>query len=391
MEDRLGAVVPAFSFLLGCLDVSAPRRTFCVRSFRYSELSRTFAKQSDKKGPEENTTMDKQEITPQHGMEALYANIRDILQTARKRAYSAVNFAMVESYWMIGQTIVEHKQHGEARADYGKGLLKELAARLTVDFGKGFDERELRKMRQLYLTFQNRDTLRPELTWSHYRRLISVENEQARLWYMNEAAEGVWSTRQLDRQISTLYYERLLASRDKAPVLAEAKEKMSKLQPELFIHDPFVLEFLDLKDYPALHETDIEQGLTDHLQQFLLELGRGFCFVARQKRMRYDDDDFYVDLVFYHSILKCHVLIDLKLGKLTHEDVGQMDSYIRMFDALYKNEDDNPTLGIILCSQKSEAIVKYSVLNEGKQIFASRYKLYLPTEEEFKRMLETMP
>ena len=324
-------------------------------------------------------------------MEALYANIRDILQTARKRAYSAVNFAMVESYWMIGQTIVEHKQHGEARADYGKGLLKELAARLTVDFGKGFDERELRKMRQLYLTFQNRDTLRPELTWSHYRRLISVENEQARLWYMNEAAEGVWSTRQLDRQISTLYYERLLASRDKAPVLAEAKEKMSKLQPELFIHDPFVLEFLDLKDYPALHETDIEQGLTDHLQQFLLELGRGFCFVARQKRMRYDDDDFYVDLVFYHSILKCHVLIDLKLGKLTHEDVGQMDSYIRMFDALYKNEDDNPTLGIILCSQKSEAIVKYSVLNEGKQIFASRYKLYLPTEEEFKRMLETMP
>ena len=246
-------------------------------------------------------------------------------------------------------------------------------------------------MRQFYQTFQKRDTLRPELTWSHYRRLISVENEQARLWYMNEAAEGVWSTRQLDRQISTLYYERLLASRDKAPVLAEAKEKMSKLQPELFIHDPFVLEFLDLKDYPALHETDIEQGLTDHLQQFLLELGRGFCFVARQKRMRYDDDDFYVDLVFYHSILKCHVLIDLKLGKLTHEDVGQMDSYIRMFDALYKNEDDNPTLGIILCSQKSEAIVKYSVLNEGKQIFASRYKLYLPTEEEFKRMLETMP
>ena len=334
--------------------------------------------------------MDKQEIIPQLNMEELYANIRDILQSARKRAYTAVNFAMVESYWLIGQTIVEHEQHGEVRADYGKGLLKELAVRLTKDFGKGFDERELRKMRQFYLTFQKRDTLRPELTWSHYRRLISVENEQARLWYMNEAAEGVWSTRQLDRQISTLYYERLLASRDKAPVIAEAKEKMSKVKPEQFIHDPFVLEFLDLKDYPALHEGDIEQSLIDHLQQFLLELGRGFCFVARQKRMRYDDDDFYVDLVFYHSILKCHVLIDLKLGKLTHEDVGQMDSYIRMFDALYKNEDDNPTLGIILCSQKSEAIVKYSVLNEGKQIFASRYKLYLPTEEEFKRMLETI-
>ena len=334
--------------------------------------------------------MEKAEITLPQNIEELYSNIRNILQSARKRVYSAVNFAMVESYWLIGQTIVEHEQHGETRAVYGKGLLKELAARLTKDFGKGFDERELRKMRQLYLTFPKWDALRPELTWSHYRRLISVENEQARLWYMNEAAQGVWSTRQLDRQISTLYYERLLASRDKAPVIAEAKEKMSQVKPEQFIHDPFVLEFLNLKDYPALHETDIEQSLIDHLEHFLLELGRGFCFVARQKRMRYDDDDFFVDLVFYHSILKCHVLIDLKLGKLTHEDVGQMDSYIRMFDALYKNEDDNPTLGIILCSQKSEAIVKYSVLNEGKQIFASRYKLYLPTEEEFKRMLETM-
>ena len=207
---------------------------------------------------------------------------------------------------------------------------------------------------------------------------------------MNEAADSVWSTRQMDRQISTLYYERLLASKDKTPVVAEAKQKMSELKPEQFIHDPFVLEFLNLKDYPALRESDIEQALIDHLQHFLLELGRGFCFVARQKRMRYDEDDFYVDLVFYHSILKCHVLIDLKLGKLTHEDVGQMDSYIRMFDALYRNEDDNPTLGIILCSQKSEAIVKYSVLNEGKQIFASRYKLYLPTEEEFKQMLESI-
>ena len=245
-------------------------------------------------------------------------------------------------------------------------------------------------MRLFYRCFPIRDTLRHELTWSHYRRLISVENEQARIWYMNEAADCVWSTRQMDRQISTLYYERLLASKDKAPVVAEAKQKMSELKPEQFIHDPFVLEFLNLKEYPALRESDIEQALIDHLQQFLLELGRGFCFVARQKRMRYDEDDFYVDLVFYHSILKCHVLIDLKLGKLTHEDVGQMDSYIRMFDALFRNEDDNPTLGIILCSQKSEAIVKYSVLNEGKQIFASRYKLYLPTEEEFKQMLESI-
>ncbi len=323
-------------------------------------------------------------------IETLYADIKTILVSARKQTYHAINFAMVESYWMIGHAIVEYEQQGETRAAYGKGVLKELAARLSIDFGKGFDERELRKMRQFYLTFQIRDTLRPELTWSHYRRLISVEDNQARLWYMNEAADGVWSTRQLDRQISSLYYERLLASREKESVKQEAEEKMGQIAPQQFIRDPFVLEFLNLKDYPSLHESVLEQALIDHLQQFLLELGRGFCFVARQKRMRYDDEDFYVDLVFYHSILKCHVLIDLKLGKLTHEDVGQMDSYIRMFEALYRNEDDNPTLGIILCSQKSEAIVKYSVLNEGKQIFASRYKLYLPTEQEFKQLLESI-
>lgn len=330
------------------------------------------------------------EIGQHQNMEELYANVRSILASARQRAYTAINFAMVESYWLIGQQIVENELRGAARAEYGKGVLKELADRLTAEFGKGFDESNLRYMRLFYRSFPIRDTLRHELTWSHYRRLLSVENEQERQWYMNEAADSVWSTRQLDRQISTLYYERLLASKEKAPVVDEAKEKMAQLAPQHFIRDPFVLEFLDLKEYPALHESDLEQALIDHLQQFLLELGRGFCFVARQKRMRYDDDDFYIDLVFYHSILKCHVLIDLKLGKLTHEDVGQMDSYIRMFDALYKNPDDNPTLGIILCSQKSEAIVKYSVLNEGKQIFASRYKLYLPTEEEFKRMLENI-
>ena len=228
-----------------------------------------------------------------NNIESLYADIRVILATARKQTYHAINFAMVESYWMIGQTIVEHEQHGETRAAYGKGVLKELAARLTTDFGKGFDERELRKMRQFYFSFPIRDTLRPELTWSHYRRLISVENDQARLWYMNEAAESVWSTRQLDRQISSLYYERLLASREKDPVIREAKEKVGQLEPQQFIRDPFVLEFLNLKDYPSLHENVLEQALIDHLQQFLLELGRGFCFVARQKRMRYDDDDFF--------------------------------------------------------------------------------------------------
>ena len=201
------------------------------------------------------------------------------------------------------------------------------------------------------------------------------------------AANSMWSTRQLDRQISTLYYDRLLASHDKKIVIEEAEEKLQKVIPEEFIKDPYILEFLNLKDYPALRESDIEKSLINNLQDFLMELGNGFCFVARQKRMRFDDEDFYVDLVFYNSIIKCYVLIDLKLGKLTHQDVGQMDSYIRMFDALTKQDDDNPTIGLILCSEKNEAIAKYSVLNDAKQIFASKYKLTLPTEEELQTEL----
>lgn len=309
----------------------------------------------------------------------LLTNIREILLSARHTAYKAVNFAMVTAYWNIGKLIVEDEQNGNTRAKYGKAVLEELSTRLTEEFGKGFTTANLRNMRQFYLCFPNCYTLRNELTWSHYRLLIRVQDEQARLWYMNEAAEQAWSSRQLDRQISVLYYERLLNSADKDSVRSEAIEKLSALTPQDFIHDPYVLDFLNLKDYPALHESTIEQGLIDNLQSFLLELGKGFCFVARQKLMRYEDEDFYVDLVFYHSILKCHVLIDLKLGKLTHQDVGQMDSYIRMFDDLYKHTDDNPTLGLILCSEKNDAVVKYSVLAEHKQIFASKYILELPS------------
>lgn len=329
-------------------------------------------------------------VVPGAAEEALVGDIRGILAEARKHAWRAVNGAMVGAYWSIGRRIVEYEQGGAARAEYGEALLERLAERLGEESGKGFDARELRKMRQFYQQFPIWDAVRPELSWTHYRRLLSVEDGAARKWYMDEAAEAGWSSRQLERQISTMYYERLLASREKESVAAEAAERMGALPAERFIRDPFVLEFLDLKDYPALHEEDLEQALIDHLQQFLLELGRGFCFVARQKRMRYDDEDFYVDLVFYHSILKCHVLVDLKIGRLTHGDVGQMDSYIRMFDALHRAPDDNPTLGIILCSQKSEAIVKYSVLADAKQVFASRYRLVLPTEAEFKRMLESL-
>lgn len=316
----------------------------------------------------------------------LASQVAQIIREARQAAYRTVNFTMVLAYWNIGKLVVEDELHWE-RADYGKAVLRNLSQRLTNEFGKGFDERELRKMCQFYRCFEIRDTLRPELSWSHYRRLISVENSEARMWYMNEAADSVWSTRQLDRQISTLYYDRLLASQNKQVVIREAEEKMKAIAPEDFIKDPYVLEFLNLKDYPDLRESDVEKGLITNLQDFLLELGKGFCFVARQKRMRYDDEDFYVDLVFYNSILKCYVLIDLKLGKLNHQDVGQMDSYIRMFDDLMKQPDDNPTIGLILCSEKSEAVARYSVLNDAKQMFASKYKLTLPTEEELQAEL----
>ena len=321
--------------------------------------------------------------------EDIYSEIRDTLLSSRHQAYNAVNFAMVQAYWQIGRIIVEHEQEGSLRSGYGKSVLQELSKRLTGEFGKGFSVRTLQQMKKFYVTFPNTNALRSQLTWTHYRLLLSVEDEQARRWYMDEAVASAWSSRQLERQISTMYYERLLASREKELVQSEATELMAPLMAQNFIKDPYVLEFLDLKNYPALRESDLEQALLDKLQEFLLELGRGFCFVARQKLMRYEDDDFYLDLVFYHSILKCHVLIDLKIGKLTHGDIGQMDSYIRMFDALYKNVDDNPTIGIILCSQKNEAIVKYSVLDDAKQIFASRYRLELPTAEELQHELES--
>ncbi len=320
--------------------------------------------------------------------EDIYSEIKEALLASRNQAYAAVNFTMVQAYWQIGRIIVEHEQEGNLRSGYGKSVLQELSNRLTKEFGKGFSVRTLQQMKKFYVMFPNTNALRSQLTWTHYRLLLSVENEQARQWYMNEAVASAWSSRQLERQISTLYYERLLASREKEPLKAEADELMAPLETEEFIKDPYVLEFLDLKDYPALRESDLEQALIDKLQEFLLELGRGFCFVARQKLMRYEDEDFYLDLVFYHSILKCHVLIDLKVGKLTHGDIGQMDSYIRMFDALHKNADDNPTIGIILCSQKNEAIVKYSVLNDAQQIFASRYRLELPTAEELQHEIE---
>ena len=320
----------------------------------------------------------------------LYSAIRQVLETARQNAYKAVNFAMVQAYWNIGRLIVEDEQKGEVRAEYGKKVLAELADRLTSEFGKGFDASNLRYMRLFYQAFPKCDALRHELSWTHYRLLLRVENQDARNWYMNEAVAENWSSRQLERQISVLYYDRMLLSADKQSTKTDAEKNLAlaKLEPESIIRNPYVLEFLNLKDYPNLHEKDIEEGLINNLQAFLLELGKGFCFVARQKRIRFDDQDFYIDLVFYNCILKCYVLIDLKLGELTYQDIGQMDGYIRLYEEQYRKEDDNPTLGIVLCSNRNEAIVKYSILHENKQLFASKYLLYLPSEDELKKEIE---
>ncbi|WP_044974920.1 PDDEXK nuclease domain-containing protein [Ruminococcus sp. HUN007] len=319
----------------------------------------------------------------------LYIDISNVLNEKRKQAYIAVSQSMLQAYWQIGKIIIEEEQNGELRSEYGKNVLQKLSDKLTAEFGKGFSVRTLQQMKKFYTLFPIANALRSQLTWTHYRSLLKVNNESARNWYIEEAIKGQWSSRQLERQINTLYYERLLGSQSKDGVIAEANANMSKLAPEQFIKDPYVLEFLNLKNYPELRETELEQALIDNLQNFLLELGRGFCFVARQKLMRFDDDDFYLDLVFYHSILKCYVLIDLKIGKLTHQDVGQMDSYIRMFDALQKNEDDNPTLGIILCSEPNETIAKYSVLSDNKQIFTSKYLYNLPTVEELQDYIQS--
>lgn len=335
--------------------------------------------------------------------EPLYREIRAILESARAGAYRAVNTAMVQAYWQVGRLIVEHEQGGRKRAAYGEALLDDLSQRLTADFGRGFTTTNLRYMRSFYVAFPIRHsardespapvqslpaTLRSELSWTHYRLLLGVEDTKARAWYMHEAADQHWSTRQLERQISVLYYERLLASRRRAPVRREAAAKLASMEPEKFIRDPYVLEFLDLMDYPALRESVVEQAIIDNLQAFLLELGKGFSFVARQKRLRFEDEDFYVDLVFYNYLLKCFVLIDLKAGKLTHQDIGQMDSYVRVFDAHARPKGDNPTIGLILCSRKNDAIARYSVLSEGRQIFAARYMKVLPTEAQLAREIE---
>ena len=315
-----------------------------------------------------------------------YDVVRGYIVTAQKQVNNAVNFAMVTAYWNIGKHIYEACGENE-RAEYGKQLLQYLAEKLTAEFGKGFTVANLRNMRQFFLTFKNRNAVRSELSWTHYRSLMRVEDEAARQFYLEEAVKCGWSSRQLDRQINSFYYQRILASKDKASVSAEINTLEPKPEYEKIIKDPYVLEFLDLPANEHFYESDLEQALIDHLQKFLLELGRGYSFVARQKHFNVDGRHFYIDLVFYNYILKCFVLIDLKIGDLTHQDIGQMQMYVNYYTRQMMNEGDNPPIGIVLCADKSDTLVEYTLPEDNKQIFAAKYLPYMPTKEELRREL----
>jgi len=317
----------------------------------------------------------------------VYDAICVALTEARTTVVTVVNTAMVGVYWEIGRQINE--AIGE-RAEYGRNLLAFLSERLTAEFGKGFTVRNLRNMRQFYQMFSIRHALRTELSWSHYRALMRIDEPQRREFYLTESANESWTSRQLERQINSFYYERLLATQKehRAEVEGEIFINEPKTDPDYILKDPYILEFLDLKENKKYKESEIEQGLIDNLQEFLLELGKGFSFVARQKRITTDGGEhYYIDLVFYNFILKCFVVIDLKAGKLSYQDIGQIDFYVRLFDDKIKQPDDNPTIGIILCADKDDTVVKYSVLSDKENLFTSKYKLYLPSEEELKAEL----
>ena len=374
------------------------------------------------------------------GRDALFDRIVTILEQARGNVVRAVNTNMVLAYWLIGREIVEEIQRGKGRAKYGEKVIEDLSARLTDRYGKGFSKPMLWSFRQFYMTYPDRvkilfpsgreladveklspvgreltfiqiqypaDTelmplgkshpagdelaqgFSPQLSWSHYRALMRVENREARDFYEREAIAGGWDKRTLERQIRSFYHERILKSRKPEKMLAEGRTLPVATTPAADeLKNPYVLEFLGLPDVAAFHESDLERAIITHLQRFLLELGNGFAFVARQKHIHIGEQDRYIDLVFYHCRLKFYLLIDLKVGELTHADVGQMDGYVRMFDGLFTTSDDNPTIGLILCTEKNETVARYSVLNDRRQIFASKYMLCLPTEEQLRLEVE---
>jgi len=320
-------------------------------------------------------------LTPFH------ADIKNILEQARSKARSAVNAAMVEAYWLIGQRIVEEEQRGQHKAEYGARLLENLSKALSESFGKGFSYANLRNFRQFYLTYPDHAicyTVCSKLSWSHNRLIMRVDDPKARDYYLAEGAAQQWSVRQLERNIQTLSFQRLISSQvGEAEGNAVHGDTLGD-----FIKDPYVLEFLQLPEMGQIKESQLEQAIIDELQKFLLELGKGFSFVARQMRISTETSHFFIDLVFYNYLLKCFVIIDLKTGTLSHQDIGQMDMYVRMFDDLKRGEDDNPTIGIILCDSKDETVVKYSVIQGSQQLFASKYRRILPTEDELVAEIE---
>lgn len=316
------------------------------------------------------------------------SDIKKIVAQARQQAYRAINSAMVEAYWRIGERIVLEEQNGQNRAEYGKEVIKHISVELTEAFGKGFSPRRIFEMRQFYSTFpdfQKVRTLSAQLSWSHFQRVLRVSSETARNYYLREAAHNNWSVRVLDRNISTLYYDRIIASANKEVVESEMQKNAQELQAEEFIKNPVVLEFLNLPTRLSYTEAELERALIDNLQAFMLELGKGFAFVARQEHIRTEHSDFYIDLVFYNYILKCFVIVELKTNALTHQDIGQLDMYVRMYDDLRKQDSDNPTIGLLLCTDTDSVVAKYSVLGDNEKLFATKYMHYLPTEEELIR------
>lgn len=317
--------------------------------------------------------------------------IKGLVAQAKQNAYTAINLAMVEAYWNIGKRIVEEELNGKDRADYGKSIIKELSIALTAEFGKGFSKGSLYYYRQFYKTFPEIFATQWRiLSWSHYKRLMQVPNEEARMWYLREASEQMWSLRTLSRNIESQYYNRLLLTQHKDRVVAEMKLKTEPYQQDAyeFIKNPSVVEFVGLSSNTDFTETDLESALIENLQKFLLELGKGFSFIARQKMIKTEKKNYFIDLVFYNYILKSFVLIDLKTSIITHQDVGQMDMYVRMYDEFVRGEGDNPTIGIVLCSETDKDIAKYSVLHDNDRLFASKYMLYMPSEDELRREIE---
>lgn len=315
------------------------------------------------------------------------SDIKQLIEHSRRAAYAAVNSIMIDTYWHIGQRIVEQEQRGEKRAEYGKQIIKMLSKELTQEYGEGWSERNLRNFRSFYLTFNDLEiwhTRVPNLTWSHIRTTLRVDDPVAARWYLQTASQEMWSVRTLDRNISTQYFERHF----KQPQLVEDSRKNPPADKLEVLKSPVVAEFLGFNPGTDYTESDLEKGLISHLQEFLVEMGRGFAFVARQKHIFTDAGDFYIDLVFYNYILKCFVLIDLKKGQITHQDIGQMDMYVRMYDDLQRTEGDNPTIGIVLCSETSKDIARYSILHDNDHLFAAKYMALMPTEEELRREIE---